>query len=63
MGVQEQIEARYVLVESAYLSRDYCCSQQEWIDNEEVREICTKAGLDLSILDHIAHFVWTFRRK
>lgn len=62
MTEDEKIEARYKLVQSAKLAYRSGVNQVEWMYSEAVRKYIEESGLDDTILDHIASWVWTFRK-
>lgn len=63
MTVDEQTEARYRLHQSAKSARDLGLSMQFWMDDESVQSFCQENELNLSLLEHIACWTWTFRRR
>lgn len=61
---EEQRDARAYLVGLARIARSQGMSRHAWLEYmEEPRDVCRAAGLDPSLLEHIAVFVWTFRKS
>lgn len=63
MNEEAKIEARYKLVQSAKLAYRSGYSQIEWMQSDTAQNYVKKTGLDEDILDHIASWVWTFKKS
>lgn len=62
VNIEQQIEARKRLVLSAKMARSQGISRDEWENSQQIRDFVLKLGLARDIPEHIAAWVWTFRR-
>lgn len=62
VNIEQQIEARKRLVLSAKMAWNQGISRDEWENSQEIQEFVLKLGLARDIHEHIAAWVWTFRR-
>jgi hypothetical protein len=53
---------RQKLLQSAYRAKLDYLSAENWKNDLHVKEAVVQSGLGLPILEHIAAWVWTFRR-
>ena len=60
---EDQINARYSLMQSANAAARDGYSMMAWKQHPRIQEIRSKNDLHPDILDHIAAFVWTFNRR
>jgi len=63
IDVQSKIEARKRLMLSAKSAKMQGISRDAWENAQVIREFATKSALHNDIVEHIAAWVWTFRRK
>lgn len=60
---EQKSEARYKLVQSAKLAKMSGHSQIGWIESEEVSKFILENQLEENLAEHIAAWVWTFRKR
>lgn len=60
--LEDQMDARYTLMQSAKIARRDGYDMLTWKHHPRIQEIRSKYKLRHDILDHIAAWVWTFKR-
>jgi len=61
-STEKQINCRYRLIQSASLSKRIGITPEQWKNDLQITNFVLESGLDVSLLEHIAAWVWTFSR-